>query len=56
MRVIDCECGETLQAADDAELADAVRRHAAEAHPEMELDDDQAKAMVAEQAYTATDS
>lgn len=56
MRVIDCECGQTLQAADDQELADAVREHVDEAHPDMELDDEQVKGMVAEQAYTATDA
>jgi predicted small metal-binding protein len=56
MRVIDCQCGQTLQAANDDELASAVRAHVDEAHPDMALDDDQVKGLVAEQAYTATDA
>ena len=56
MRVIDCECGKTLQAANDEDLAEAVREHAAEDHPDMNLSDDQAREMVAAQAYDAQDS
>lgn len=56
MRVIDCECGKTLQAANDDDLAEAVREHAAEEHPDMELSDDRAREMVAAQAYDAQDS
>ncbi len=56
MRVIDCECGTTLQAANDDDLAGAVREHVAEEHPDMELSDDQAREMVAAQAYDAQDS
>jgi predicted small metal-binding protein len=56
MRVIDCDCGQTLQAANDEDLASAVRDHVAEAHPDMELSDDQAQELVAERAYDAGDA
>lgn len=56
MRVIDCKCGKTLQAANDEDLAQAVREHVEESHPDMELADDQAQAMVDEQAYEAEDA
>jgi hypothetical protein len=56
MRVIDCECGKTLQAANDDDLADAVRDHVSEDHPDMELSDDQVRELVSSQAYDAEDS
>ena len=56
MRVIDCECGVTLQAANDEELATRVKEHVESDHPDMQLDDDQVSAMVAGKAYSATDS
>jgi len=56
MRVIDCECGKTLQAANDDDLADAVRDHVAEDHPDMDLSDDQLQEMVSAQAYDADDA
>ena len=56
MRVIDCDCGTTLQAANDDELLEQVKQHVDEAHPDMNLDDDSAREMVAQQAYDATDS
>ena len=56
MRVLDCDCGKTLQAANDDDLAEAVRDHAAEEHPEMEMSDEQARELVAAQAYDAQDS
>jgi predicted small metal-binding protein len=56
MRVIDCNCGVTLQAANDDDLAARVREHVDEAHKDMQLDDEQVRGMVAEQAYTASDS
>jgi Protein of unknown function (DUF1059) len=56
MRVIDCECGKTLQAANDEDLAAAVREHVAQDHPDMELSDDQVREMVSAQAYDAQDS
>jgi predicted small metal-binding protein len=56
MRVLDCECGKTLQAANDEDLADAVRGHVEEDHPGMEMSDDQARELVSSQAYEAQDS
>ena len=56
MRVIDCQCGTTLQAANDEDLAKAVRDHVSESHPDMDLSDDQVEEMVAEEAYDAEDA
>ncbi len=56
MRVIDCECGETLQAANDDDLFRAARQHVDEAHPDMEMNDDQVRELVANKAYEASDS
>jgi hypothetical protein len=56
MRVIDCDCGQTLQAANDDDLTEAVREHIGEAHPDMELSDDQVRELVSSQAYDAQDS
>lgn len=56
MRVIDCECGAIVQAANDEELAGQVRAHVEEEHPDMQLDDDALRRMVDERAYTATDA
>jgi predicted small metal-binding protein len=56
MRVIDCDCGATLQAANDDDLTARVREHVEEAHPEMQLDEQQAREMVGQKAYSASDS
>jgi predicted small metal-binding protein len=56
MRVIDCECGTTLKAANDEDLASSVRDHVNESHPEMDLTDEQIQEMVAEQAYDGGDA
>ena len=56
MRVIDCDCGVTLQAANDDELAACVREHVQSDHPDMQLDDDQVRDLVADKAYSAMDS
>jgi predicted small metal-binding protein len=56
MRVIDCACGKTLQAANDDDLAKAVREHAEEDHPEMDMSDDDARELVSAEAYDAQDS
>jgi hypothetical protein len=56
MRVIDCECGKTLQAANDDDLAEAVRSHVAEDHPDMDMSDEQARELVSSEAYDAADS
>jgi Protein of unknown function (DUF1059) len=56
MRVIDCDCGKTLKAANDDDLAGAVRDHVAEDHPDMQLSDEQVTELVAERAYDAQDA
>jgi predicted small metal-binding protein len=56
MKVIDCDCGQTLQAANDEDLAAAVRDHMAESHSDMEVTDEQVNDLVAERAYEASDS
>jgi predicted small metal-binding protein len=56
MRVIECnECGETLSAATDEELAGRLREHLAEEH-DVEADEDEMTETVAEEAYDAMDS
>jgi predicted small metal-binding protein len=56
MRVIDCECGQTLQAANDEDLAGAVRGHVEADHPELEMSEDDARELVSSRAYEASDS
>ena len=56
MRVIDCDCGATVQAANDDDLQAQVRRHVEEAHPEMQMNDEQVSELVASKAYDASDS
>jgi predicted small metal-binding protein len=56
MRVIDCDCGKTLQAANDDDLAAQMVAHAEESHPDMELSAVQARQLVADRAYEASDS
>jgi predicted small metal-binding protein len=56
MRVIDCECGQTIKAANDEDLAEQVRDHVADEHPDMELSDDQVHQLVTSQAYDADDA
>ena len=56
MRVIDCDCGETLSAANDEDLFQTTRRHMDEAHPDMEMNDEQVRELVASKAYEASDS
>ena len=54
MRIIDCDCGKTLQAANDEELERVVREHFEAEHGGPP--DDAALAALLERAYTATDS
>ena len=56
MRVIDCECGAVVQAANDDDLAARVRDHMESDHPGSDIDDDAVRKLVSERAYTATDS
>ncbi|MFL5869225.1 MAG: hypothetical protein ACJ766_19145 [Thermoleophilaceae bacterium] len=56
MRVIDCECGHTLQAANDDDLIGVTRDHVNEVHPDLELDDEGVRSLVADKAYDAMDA
>jgi len=56
MRVIDCDCGHTLQAANDDDLFKAAREHVDQEHSDMQLSDDQVRELVAAKAYEASDS
>jgi predicted small metal-binding protein len=56
MRVIDCQCGTTLKAANDEDLVRVVREHVNEEHPDMDLSDEQVQEMVTEQGYDAEDA
>ena len=56
MRVIECdECGETLQAANDDELARILGAHMAEEHG-MQVDEDELAELVEGEGYEAMDS
>jgi predicted small metal-binding protein len=56
VRVIDCDCGHTLSAANDDDLADRVKEHLAEDHPDQKMSDDEVRAFVGNKAYDASDS
>ena len=57
MRVISCnECGETIKAANDDELARRLDAHMKSEHADVEWGSDQASELVAARAYSATDS
>ena len=56
MRVIDCDCGHTLQAANDDDLARIAREHVAQEHPDQQMSDEDVRRLVADKAYEATDS
>jgi predicted small metal-binding protein len=57
VRVIECNtCGEPLAAADDEELAARLREHMGRRHPDASLGEEQARELLAREAYSATDS
>jgi len=57
MRVVECNiCGETMSAANDEELLGRLRRHMENEHSGSDFDEDQAREMVANEAYDASDS
>lgn len=56
MRVIDCDCGVTLQAANDDDLVRRVREHLEADHPGREMSEEEIRDFVAGRAYAATDS
>jgi predicted small metal-binding protein len=49
-------CGETLAAANDEELLARLRQHVESEHPSTSFDEAQAREMIANEAYDATDS
>jgi predicted small metal-binding protein len=56
MRVIECnECGDTVSAANDQELASHLSAHLRSEH-DMEPDEEEVADLIHEQAYDATDS
>lgn len=56
MRVIECnECGETVSAPNDEELARNLAKHLREEH-DAEPDEEEISDLVHEEAYDATDS
>ena len=56
MRVIECdECGETLQAANDAELARTLGSHLQDEH-DLEMGEEELGELVEGEAYEAMDS
>jgi len=56
MKVIDCPCGETVQAANDDDLTKVVREHLQQRHAEPDASVEQARALVEERAYEAMDA
>jgi predicted small metal-binding protein len=56
-RVIECNvCGEPLAAANGDELLVQVRKHYAAEHENAPMDEDQAREMIAREAYDAGDA
>jgi predicted small metal-binding protein len=56
MRVIDCDCGQTLQAGNDEDLVKATRAHVDQEHADENFTDDQVRELVSTRAYEASDS
>ena len=58
MRVLDCECGYTVQAANDVELRATLAEHLRSQHAQQaeQPDDSELERLVALRAYDATDS
>jgi hypothetical protein len=54
VRVIDCDCGDTLQAANDEDLTKVLAAHREENHERLKAE--QVRQLVAQRAYDATDS
>ena len=56
-RVIECNiCGEPLAAANDEELLARLRSRMESVHPEVNFDENQARRVIADEAYEAADS
>ncbi len=50
-RAMTCACGQYLEAANDEELFREGRKHVEEAHPEMQLTDEELRAAMAPQIH-----
>lgn len=51
MRALDCVCGDHLEASADEKLFSEARAHVDQAHPDMQLNDEQVRQLVSEGAY-----
>ncbi len=57
MRVVECNvCGEALSAANDDELVEQLRLHLKDEHEVEDYDEDEARELIEEEAYEASDS
>ncbi|HEV7128500.1 MAG TPA: DUF1059 domain-containing protein [Ktedonobacterales bacterium] len=53
MRAIDCPCGQHFEAATDEALAPLIQAHVAQAHPEVQMTDEEKAKRFAELAHDA---
>jgi predicted small metal-binding protein len=51
MRKIDCDCGHTIEADNDAELFEKGKQHVAEVHPDLDMSDEQLRQLITARAY-----
>jgi len=51
MRALDCECGQHLELANDEEQFERAREHVDRIHPEMQLNAEQVRGIVADGVY-----
>lgn len=56
MRVIECHCGDVVQAANDEDLIKELRRHIDSEHPGSQSSDEELSALIQRKAYDAGDS
>ena len=56
MRVIECECGHVVQAANDDDLVKEIHRHMESDHPGDQSSDEDIRALIDRRAYDAQDS
>jgi predicted small metal-binding protein len=56
MRVIECHCGDVVQAANDSDLKKELRRHLDTEHPENQVSEEELDGLLERKAYDAGDS
>jgi predicted small metal-binding protein len=56
MRALDCNCGQHLEAATDEELFRAVRAHIDQAHPELQLTDQEIRDLMVVKGYNTQEA